>query len=155
MDEMIGNPLYISVIKTDSKEIVNPSDVAPSGGGISLKSTSSFIKLSLTPGNERPIYKIEFPNRKDNLKEVKIELIPLDVSKASETITTDKPNQPIYPTSTERVKEIVITVNSIKEGDTAPTNIEISVKSCSPETTTTTIQPGTTTEGLLFLLIYN
>lgn len=148
---MVNNPLYISLIKTDSNEIVNPSEVAPSGGGISLKSTSSFIKLSLTPGNERPIFKIEFPNRKDNLKEVKIELIPLDASKITETIISDKPNKPIYPTSTEKVKEIVITVNSIKKGDTVPSNIEISVKSCTPETTTTTIQPGTTTEGLPFL----
>ena len=142
MDEMVGNPKYITTITVDNKPI-NPSDISPNGGGIDLPNTNKDIKLTVTPGSERPIFKIEFPND-DNIKEVKIVLKPVDDKKTPEVIITDKPNEPIYPNSPENIKEIIITVISTTDGK-KPQDIEVSVESCSPEATTitTTLTTGT------------
>lgn len=144
MEEMVGNPKYISLIETKLDKPVNPADIAPNGGGVDLPETPTTVTLKVTSGSERPINKIEFPNPRDNLKKVTIELIPLDGSKPKETITVEDADKPIYPTSLENIKEIRIIINEVKRGD-EPKNVEISVQSCSPESTATTTKTSTTT----------
>ena len=150
MGEMNGNPRYITDISSNSR--ISPNDLVPGEGGAKFDDLPASVTLIATPGNEKPINKIEFPNKQDNLKEVKIVLVPVDSSKQPEEITSTNPNEPIFPTSLEPVKEIQITITKTNNGD-KPKNVEISVQSCFQETETTTqeTQTSRTTRGFDFI----
>ena len=114
MEEMVGNPKYITDIKAtnlpDNAAPINPADLIPSNGGVDFPIKNPELKVELTPGNEKPIFKIEFTNPNDNLEKVDITLIPLDSSKSPEVINNADANKPIYPSSSEPIKEIIIKV---------------------------------------------
>ena len=150
MKEMMGKPNYITDIKTNP--FVFPKDLVPGNGGGEFNNLPAYLNIIATPGNEKPINKIEFPNKQDNLKEVKIVLVPVDSSKQPEEITSTNPNEPIFPTSLEPVKEIQITITKTNNGD-KPKNVEISVQSCFQETETTKqeTQTSRTTRGFDFI----
>lgn len=145
MEEMIGNSKYVTEIKSPDSPPINPSDLVPTNGGVDFTKKQPDIIVKLTPGNEKPIFKIEFPNPNDNLKIVKITLFPVDKSKEPEVIPAANANQPIYPNSLEPVDKIKIEIISTTDNRN-PKNVEISVQSCSLETTVapvlTTTQPG-------------
>ena len=149
MEEMIGNPKYITDVKAnnlpDDSAPINPANLVPNNGGVDFPIKNPELKVVLTPGNEKLIFKIEFPNPNDNLEKVDITLIPLDSSKSPEVINNADANKPIYPSSAEPVKEIIIKVVSTIENKNAE-NVEISIQSCSFETTIeTTTGTGSTT----------
>ena len=145
MEEMIGNPKYVTEVKSPGLPIINPTDLVPTNGGVDFTKKQPEIIVKLTPGNEKTIFKIEFTNPDDNLKQVKVTLYPVDESKEPEVIPATSANQPIYPNSLEPVDKIKIEVVSTTDNKN-PRNVEISVQSCSLDTTvaplTTTTQPG-------------
>lgn len=140
----MGNPRYITDV--ESTPFIFPKVLVPGNGGVDLKPNAE-LKIKITPGNERPIFKIEFLNE-NNLKEVKIELKSLD-SKIVEVINTENPDRPMYPTSQDKIKEIVITIISVFSVDKQD-NVEISVQSCSPESTLITTPVSLTTSSDIF-----
>lgn len=140
----MGNPRYISDV--ESNPFVFPKNLVPNNGGANLKKIPAELIIKMTPKNEKPIYKIEFPNPDDNLKEVKVTLFPVDKSKEPEVIPATDANQPIYPSYTEPVNKIKIEIISTTDNKN-PKNVEISVQSCSPESSTPII-PLTTTNDI-------
>lgn len=140
----MGNPSYITDIV--STPFIFPKVLVPGNGGVDLKPNAE-LKIQITPGNERPIFKIEFLNE-ENLKEVKIELKSVD-GKIVEVINNKNPDRPIYPSSQDKIKEIVINIISVFSVDQVD-NVEISVQSCSPESTQITTPVSLTTSSDIF-----
>lgn len=132
MDELVNNPRYVSMIET--KPFILFNQFFPGSGGAELTTLPAILTIKMTPGNEISINKIEFANKKTNIKDFKIELVKLDSSKGTETINGKNIYDPVFVSSTDRIREIIITIISTKNKKNA-SSVEISVKACLPETT--------------------
>lgn len=142
MDELVGNPKYITNIETTP--FISPDEFLPKSGGAQMKNLPAEIKIIFTKGNEIPINRFEFTNKKSNVKEYRIEVVKLDSSKKNEIFNVKNIFAPFYVQSDDAVKEIKITITATRDKK-IPNKVEISVKACIPEVTSGVTIP--TTEG--------
>ena len=142
MEELIGNPKYISDIET--KENIPIIKFTPGYDGADFTSQNPEIVIKITPGNELKINKLQLPKTDSNVQTVEVILKKLDGSQP-EKITITEPNQIVYPTSSE-ISQIVVKILETTDGE-PPRNVVISVQSCSEEATTTVTTPGSTSQS--------
>lgn len=148
MDELVGNPEFISTVETNPplnpKE--NPRVLVPGNGGATFENvTEVTIVAKFTPGKEVPVNKIVLPNPNSNAEIVAVKIFKAPDDKNPEVILSNNGKEPIYPTTTEPVSKIQIVITS---SDGLPLHgVEISIQSCSHETTVSTPGVPTTTQA--------
>lgn len=146
MDELINDPRYVSNIET--KPFILFNQFFPGSGGAELTTLPATLTIKMTPGNEVSINKIEFTNKNTNIKDFKIELVKLESGKGTETINGKNIYDPVFVSSTDKIREIIITILSTRNKKNA-SSVEISVKACLPETTTVS-ETSSTTKNVQF-----
>ena len=142
MDEIIGNSNIVTITSTNN---IDPKNFIPGSGGATFRSKQPEITIRFIKDKERPVSRIDFPNS-DNVKEVKITLVPADGKKQPQEFDKVDASKPFLTPITEDIKQIRIKVISTNNNKNVE-NLEISVKSCSQETTIVSTTRTTTGTG--------